>query len=197
MSDWICNAIVGKSGYGKSYYFVNEMLKKRTGNMPVLIIDKKAEYHEQLEAAKINDYMLCKDESEFISKIRKGFKNKIVLFYPKKSVGYWIALDLIISMSRPVWLVLEEAHTVVKGTDKESYGKLFDIVRFGRSKNKNITLISQRLSDIPPDLRTQMRQIITFKQTYKSDLKTLDELGSTGSNKVFDFDVGEYEIITV
>lgn len=71
-------------------------------------------------------------------------------------------------------LCLEECKMLFdRGEDIAPWAR--PIIYMGREPQVNLILVAQRLTAIPPDIRSQASRIVSFLQTEKVDVKALEE----------------------
>lgn len=91
-----------------------------------------------------------------------------------------------------ILLVLEEAELYISPSERRN--EFLKLVKYGRHRDISIIGIARRISELSPQLRSQVDKIYTFKQTEPKDLKVLKELGFN-ENKIMNLNDFEYEVI--
>jgi len=95
-----------------------------------------------------------------------------------------------------LFLVIEEAHLwTAKGVPREAADFLDRVVRLLRKKGVGVMLVSHKISDFDPAMRSSMNVSIIFRTKYEGDLDSLSRiLGSEFSKIVRSLPVG-YSIL--
>lgn len=97
-------------------------------------------------------------------------------------------------------LVLEECKMLFdRGEDVAQWAR--PLIYMGREPRVNLVLVAQRVTAIPPDIRTQANRIVTFLQTDEVDCRALasrigcdkDEIRSLAERECLDWEAGRAE----
>lgn len=196
MNERLLTQVAGISGMGKSYWVKNELIQKIKEYQPVIIFDKMNEYAgagAKDVPEKWNNYQSIHD---FLSKLTSGGTLKGVHVIQCRSINdYDCGIRFFDSLGMPVALVLDEAHFIF---DEKKLSHLADTIknlaRFGRHKGISLVLISQRIKDIPTDVRSQFTGLISFRQNEPADVDTLKKKGWKDVEKILALKEREYLI---
>lgn len=186
--------IAGISGMGKSYLTKNEVIPGIAKNQPVIIFDKMGEYAgpgAKDVPEKWNDFNSGRDFLE-ATKESEVIENVNVVKCEDLN-DYKILISFFYALGAPVCLILDEAHFIFDEPDLKSLSNTIkNIARFGRHKGISLVLISQRIKDVPPTVRSQFEGLISFKQLEKSDIDSLKSKGWENSENLLDLDPRKY-----
>lgn len=156
--------ITGKTGTGKT-----KLVKQLVGVFPkVIILDTIGEYSESsyIIYDSFNDLCLHRLHNtlyDYTVVLRDFDENDIefICQYAK--------------IHTDVCIVIEEFEKYVENLN--SFPELEDVIRRGRHYDVSMIVISQRVPDFPPTVRSQISTFITFKQDEPIDLKHLQDRG--------------------
>ena len=193
--------VYGGSGFGKSWFVKNKFIPLLAKYKPVIIFDRKGEYGGPHRKDTPGKWKAFRGFDGFL----KALQDPKLLNYQLKNEPYVIVcssdrdyiqgIKFFHEISRPVSLILEEAYDLIKHPDfKKTKRRIIQIARHGRHEGIDIALISQRPTDIEPDVRSQLNGVITFNQMLKSDVDKLKEHGAPDPDKIFDLKKREYLI---
>lgn len=195
----ILTQLAGISGMGKSYLAKKKLIPAIAEFQPVIVFDKMGEYAGA--NAKDSDKSWKKFPSifSFLSQIEKdGSISGVNVIECKSLTDYDHGIRFVAAAELPVCLILDEAHFIFdEPTLKNLSQTIKNIARFGRHKNMSLVLISQRIMDVPPDVRSQFEGLISFKQAEKGDIDSLKSKGWEGVEKILDFKRQEFQIFGV
>lgn len=191
--------VIGITGMGKSYWVKNSLIGALAEHQPVLIFDKDGEYggEKAKDVPKSQGWKNYSNIHDFMTRCvhQKGTISGVNVIECDSWQDYDYGLKFINACQLPVCLILEEAHFIFdekKLADVQAILK--QIARFGRKKNMSLVLISQRLMDIPKDIRTQFRGVVSFHQNDSADVDSLTRFDSAAPKKIVDFKPREHEI---
>ena len=194
----VLTAVIGITGMGKSYWVKNKLIEAIAKNQPVIIFDKDSEYGgaNAKDIPKGSSWNQYKNVYEFMRVLKDAGSLKGVHVISCNTINdYDYGVKLIYSLELPVCLLLEEAHFIFDEKKLDDVqGLLKNIARFGRKRSMSLALITQRFLDIPKDIRTQLRGVISFHQNDSNDVESLNKFDSQASKKIVDFKPREFEI---
>jgi len=191
-------AVIGITGMGKSFWTKNKLINAIAKHQPVIIFDGESEYAGENvkdipKKASWNSYNGIHEFMVFLNGA-KELEGVHVISCSKES-DYDYGIKVIYAMELPVCIMLEEAHFIFNEKKLNDVASLLiRIARFGRKKNMSLALITQRLMDVPKDIRTQLRCAVSFHQNDLNDVKSLERFDSNAPQKIVDFKPREYEI---
>lgn len=163
--------IVGKTGYGKSYFLKTKILPSLER---VIIFDLMNEYNEDNDFNS-SGYIYINDIENFREYLSDNYDNeqlKIIVTLDSHE-EYEFALQLC-NILINVTIVIEEINNF-----SNAYGntpELEKIIRFGRHRSLSIIGVTQRFSDLSLLLRNNLDNLIIFNLTAPNDIKYLSEL---------------------
>lgn len=187
--------IIGKSGYGKSYLTKKKIIPELVKYKPVVIIDPKPDYFGRAAKDHSESWLGFYGFIEFAKHVinKQKIEKKVYVICPKSGTDVKGIINLIWDAQIPVSLLIDEAHNLKsKDWKDEALTPLFRTAREGRSKGIDLILISQRLTDLEPDIRSQLDGIISFYQNHPNDVKALELIDYQAGNKVNSLDKREY-----
>ena len=173
------NIVVGKRGFGKTFFVENYILKSHTRNLLVSPLqDDYPSVQPFYDLEHLVDYM----NEHRVYRIKTPLLHEID------------------NICRIAWhfgnlnLVLEESNRVI-GNREELSIMFSDVLLRGRHRNIDLTLVSQRFSAININVRSQFTRIFAFNQSEKADVKALEEMAGCDLSEIRNLRVGEfYEI---
>jgi DNA helicase HerA-like ATPase len=84
-----------------------------------------------------------------------------------------------------LFLVIEEAHLwTSKEVPKEAASFLDRVVRLLRKKGVGVMLISHKISDFDPTMRSSMNISVIFRTKYEGDLESIGRTLGSGMSKI-------------
>lgn len=195
----ILTQVAGISGMGKSYLVKKKLIPAIWEHQPIVIFDKMGEYAGKNAKDSDKKWKSYGSIFSFLAEIEKnGALSGVNVIECTTLTDYDHGIRFIASAELPVCIVLDEAHFIFdEPTLKNLSQTIKNIARFGRHKNMSLVLISQRIMDVPPDVRSQFEGLISFKQAEKGDIDSLKSKGWQGVEKILDFDRREFEIFGV
>lgn len=177
--------VSGLQGFGKTVWTKSYAAPKTR----LLLYDPKAEYPNV-------DYM-TKPEN-WVERVLTG-EQKEFRFGTYQSAD----VEMIGSTAYAVGdctLILEECKMLFdRGEDVAQWAR--PLIYMGREPRVNLVLVAQRVTAIPPDIRTQANRIVTFLQTDEVDCRALasrigcdkDEIRSLAERECLDWEAGRAE----
>lgn len=194
----VLTAIIGITGMGKSFWVKQKLINAIAKHQPVLIFDKESEYggenakdipkgYKWKNYNSIHSFMVDVHQTKSVEGVNVISCNNISDF------DYGI--KLVYAMELPVCVMLEEAHFIFDEKElSQVQAILKNIARFGRKKSMSLALITQRFMDIPKDIRTQLRGVVSFHQNDSADIDSLKRFDSKAPEKILAFKPREFEI---
>lgn len=180
-------AVIGKSGYGKSYWTKKTLIPILVKFKPVIIFDRKGEYAGKKAVDSNPDWIALNGFAGFFERVNisGGIEKKVYVIKCDHEKDYINGFSFFQRLSAPVSIIIEEAHDIYKAKDffaaKEP---LLRMVRWGRSEGVDIIPVTQRTMDMPPDIRSQITAWIVFHQNHDDDVKELSKSGYTEAESV-------------
>jgi hypothetical protein len=167
--------IFGKTGTGKSS-LAKEFIK---GFSRVIICDPLNEYPGLIFTSFIDiaEYWKEYQPEKFVFVCR--FENDM-------DYDYVFKLCIIIE---DLLLVVEEAELYISPQTKSS--EFLNMVRYGRHHGISLLGIARRVTELSPDFRAMCDTVISFKQNFPRDLKTMEEIGLEGLDVLHDYEFKE------
>jgi hypothetical protein len=153
--------IFGKTGTGKSYH-AKKIIKTFSR---VIICDPKHEYDGLV-------FENFSDLSDYYKEYKPESFAFVCRFENELDYDYVFKLALIIE---DLLLVVEEAEIYISPGARSS--SFLDLVRYGRHHGISILGIARRATELSIDFKAMCDKIISFKQTFPRDIKTMQELG--------------------
>jgi len=163
--------IFGKTGTGKSY-FAKEYIKNFDR---VIICDPKHEYNGLI----FTSYL---DVAEYYKEERPEKFIFVCRFEKDIDYNYLFKLALIIE---DLLLVVEEAEIYISPGSRSS--AFLDCVRYGRHHGISLLGIARRATELSIDFKAMCDSIISFKQNFPRDIKTMQEMGFEGLENLPDY----------
>jgi DNA helicase HerA-like ATPase len=163
--------IVGKTGYGKSYFLKTKILPVL---QRVIIFDIMNEYNEDNDFNAIGYIYINEIENfrEYLSDNYDKEQLKVIITLDSHD-EYEFALQLCNVLTN-ITVVIEEISNF-----SNAYGnnpELEKIIRFGRHRSLSIIGVTHRFSDLSLLLRNNLDNLIIFNLTAPNDIKYLSEL---------------------
>ena len=156
-------AIVGKAGYGKSY-FIKSLLYEDPANR-IIVFDINCEYDFMVERG----YEIFKKFSDFKEFILNNYDSDIKVIIQFDNLDdYELALELSYRLGSII-IVLEEVHqysnafATVKPLEK--------IIRFGRHHQVSLIAITHRFTDLSVLIRQNLDIVVFFRCSTANDVK--------------------------
>lgn len=169
--------IFGKTGTGKSY-LAKQIIDSYTR---VIICDPKHEYTGLI-------FTNFSDLSEYYKDNVPEKFTFVCRFESELDYNYLFKLCLIIE---DLLLVVEEAEIYISPGARSS--SFLDLVRYGRHHGISILGIARRATELSIDFKAMCDKIISFKQTFPRDIKTMQELGFENIETLPDYEYIEID----
>jgi hypothetical protein len=172
--------ILGVSGSGKTFYFMNEVLPQLKR---VIIFDPEEEF------AELPGYKVFEKLDAVNKYLTENWKNDFkIVFVPR----YNLAAYQLDQLSKIVWF-MQEAYKIGKLDKRISlvvdelqisfplhpntdYHWFPQLIGRGRKRGVNLIGITQRPAKIGPDFRGNLDRLISLKLSFPPDWKTLAEM---------------------
>lgn len=191
MNETVRTMIAGISGTGKSYLFKNSILPVLADRKPVVLFDRTGEYSTDRRDVPVN-FPFYEGFGKFFDMIQENdlkLSRTAHVIACQKEYDYILGLKFLQAAADvkklPLTIVLDEAHDIFLSKDLyRAKEPLTRLVRFGRQKEIDVIMISQRTKDIPPDIRTQFDGLISFRQSLDADVKAIEERGWPGAEEI-------------
>lgn len=171
--------VVGKSGSGKT--FVCGRMVARWARPFVVFVSNRRDpsilHHIDESKAMFADVYRGAGpiSSAWVhSVIAKGYRYLYITIHNLKPADAQAWLDSLVDAIEPIGnlgLFIDEAHRVC--SDKHNPERLIELIRWGRACGIDIVLISQRIYDIDPDLRSVLNYAVLFQNDHPADLNEL------------------------
>lgn len=196
--DGVRFAVIGKSGYGKSY-FVKKILIPlllKIWKKPIIILDIKQEYAGKRAVDHSSSWNEYSGWNEFVESVTAAKKIPVdvhVIKTDAKTENYTDCLNGLMNAAIPATVIFEEAYNL-KNSDfrKNVFSSVMDVARRGRSFGIDLIVVSQRPNDMHPDIRSQMDGIISFFQDHPDDVKHIESKDYEAGQKVNSLKKREY-----
>lgn len=195
----VLTGVIGITGMGKSWWVKNRLIGAIAEHQPIIILDKQGEYggENAKDIPRNSGWKYSNSVHSFLVTLRNnsGIVSGVNVIDCNSWKDYDYAIKFIRACDLPVCIILEESHFIFdekKLMDVQEILK--QIARFGRKKNMSMVLISQRLMDIPKDIRTQFLGVVSFRQNDSADVDSLRRFDSKAPEKIIAFGRREYEI---
>lgn len=156
-------AIVGKTGYGKSY-FTKQLLYGDPTNR-IVIFDVMVEYGFLVE----KDYKIFYDVDNFKQYMSDNYDGKIKAIIQFDDVDDYLQAFQICYIVGSIMVVVEEIHQYSNqfGTVKP----LEKIIRFGRHKQVSLICITHRFTDLSLIIRQNLDVVVFFRCSTGAEIK--------------------------
>jgi len=194
-----CILVNGISRHGKSYWTKNTAIPEMAAEKPVIIFDRVGEYtaaDEDVPSAEWEQHQSTVNFYENIEQENEGIIEGVHVIRCTNDQDYRLGLGFFKALQQPVYIVLDEAHDIFLSTDlRKAKESLIQLTRYGGHYGIDLLLVSQRTKDLPPDFRSQITGVVSFKQTHEGDLKALKSMGFQNVDEILDLDKQNYKIL--
>jgi len=191
--------ITGITGNGKSYWTKKKLIPLLVKFKPVIIFDYKGEYAGPRAIDHNPSWNSYKDFDDFLFKSvkRKKITKQVHVIYSRNNEDYIKGLQFLEWKRAQVSIILDEAQFIFKDNNlSDARTPLVKLVRAGRSDGTDVIMISQRVMDMPPDIRSQFTKRITFFQQHSADIYVMyNDNGFLNAEQARELDKTEYMIL--
>lgn len=171
----IITLVVGKTGYGKSYYVKQHLVSCFPRHV---IFDIMSEYVQGIDFNP-NGYQVFTDSEEFYEYMYEHTEDRTlkVICQFDSQADYEFAFRVAYASENTAVIIEEVANFV---SPHKMVPELEALVRFGRHKSTSIVATTQRINDLHPLLLNNADELIAFNLTDRNDLARLQSLSFVG-----------------